>query len=676
MNSIDWSMVPYRVTNDTVLYTVPVVVHVLHDYGADILVNGHVTDSMIYGMIDTINKFLLKQNADTENIIPKFKPIAASTRIQFKLANFDTSGQPTHGIEYIHTYLTNYATDQSRINQWNPSRYLNLWLVNSIVENETSWIPGCNIYFPSQAATFAEYDGILSFARYFQVDLKGLTDAFAQYLGLKMACGIFGCSDNDSIPDTPPCNIDSPPDCSNLFPTECDTPNIQNLMVTVFGGTDCRNMFTYGQGIFMQATLENDVAKRDSLVTATNYLATGMNLAQTDLAPVAEFSASFALYRPETKFGFLGVSGGFNNFSWRDTVESQQWTITDGDSSFIYTSTPYPWLTVRLHHPGWVTTSLSVTGNNTGSSVKTDSFSLYVADTVPTNAVNYYQEFTDPASYANWPMFNYFNNDFKWQITNVGYWDNTCLMYNGFDNREFPAKFTGSPAGDYDDFFTPVFDLSEFIDSLYLNFMTSGAALSKTAVDWNNPANWHDSLQIYYSNSAYSSGVWHQLATIKGADLENSMGKSAAWVPNTADDWVSRAFSIPHSIRNRHFTLRFRYFPGADSAGYSSGNNFFIDRINFNVFPQKVAETLKQDVNMYLYPNPAASQSNIYVQSSNYIGQVSITVIDVSGRQIISFTSQVGNSSGTIPLPTIPVGVYVVRLSCNNFSATQKLVVE
>ena len=127
MNSIDWSHTPLRVTGDTILYTIPVVVHILHDYGTT-----DISDSEVYAMLDTANLYFLKLNPDTLNIIPKFKPVASSTGICFKLANIDPNGQPTHGIEHNHTYLTNNARDQSKINQWDPMHYLNIWIVASI----------------------------------------------------------------------------------------------------------------------------------------------------------------------------------------------------------------------------------------------------------------------------------------------------------------------------------------------------------------------------------------------------------------------------------------------------------------------------------------------------------------------------------------------------------------
>lgn len=45
------------------LYTIPVVVHVLHEYGSEL-----VSDSTIYTLIAGMNSFFLKTNPDTANI--------------------------------------------------------------------------------------------------------------------------------------------------------------------------------------------------------------------------------------------------------------------------------------------------------------------------------------------------------------------------------------------------------------------------------------------------------------------------------------------------------------------------------------------------------------------------------------------------------------------------------
>ena len=182
MNSIDWSHTPLRVTGDTILYTIPVVVHILHDYGTT-----DISDSEVYAMLDTANLYFLKLNPDTLNIIPKFKPVASSTGICFKLANIDPNGQPTHGIEHNHTYLTNNARDQSKINQWDPMHYLNIWIVASIFPDAGFSLTG--LTFPiDEADAEPYYDGILFTPDEFLYTRKILVRLIGKYLALLPPC--------------------------------------------------------------------------------------------------------------------------------------------------------------------------------------------------------------------------------------------------------------------------------------------------------------------------------------------------------------------------------------------------------------------------------------------------------------------------------------------------------
>jgi hypothetical protein len=72
LDKIDWSHVERTTQGDTVLYTIPVVVHVLHSYGI-----GWVADTTIINCIQSMNTYLLMQRADTALIIPVVAPIVS-----------------------------------------------------------------------------------------------------------------------------------------------------------------------------------------------------------------------------------------------------------------------------------------------------------------------------------------------------------------------------------------------------------------------------------------------------------------------------------------------------------------------------------------------------------------------------------------------------------------------
>ena len=398
LGKINWDRVDKRSTGSSILYTIPVVVHVLHDYGLEL-----VADSIIYNAIEAINSVFTKTNADTISIIPKFIPVAASTQISFKLANLDPNGNPTKGVEHIHTYLTHNAFDQSKINQWPQVRYLNIWLVSDLI-GYSGFAPATYVLMPHDAASVPYYDGIIyncSFWGFSNEFRNGQSLEFAKYLGLPAICGFGpGCTDGDLIPDTPPCKPGSSYTCSELFDTTCDTPNVQNIMSKAFSYGDCQNMFTYGQGLYMQNMLHSVLADRDSLVTPNNYTSSGMDKPQFDLPVIPDFSTiGGGFFYPNTNVAF-------RNHSWNDTILHADWTFSNialkpADTSMFG-------LTNQFYQPGWVTVSMAVTGNNTGITHLTDSTKLFIADIVATSGINYYQEFAPGGDLGKWPMFNYY----------------------------------------------------------------------------------------------------------------------------------------------------------------------------------------------------------------------------------------------------------------------------
>ena len=90
----------YRQSN-TLPYIIPVVFHILHNYGPE-----NVSDNIIIEAVRLLNLDFRKLNSDTSNIVPSFKQIASDCEIEFRLATIDPSGNCTNGIEHIVTQKT------------------------------------------------------------------------------------------------------------------------------------------------------------------------------------------------------------------------------------------------------------------------------------------------------------------------------------------------------------------------------------------------------------------------------------------------------------------------------------------------------------------------------------------------------------------------------------------
>src|SRR5690606_33019101 len=117
---------------------------------------------------------------------------------------------------------------------------------------------------------------------------------------------------------------------------------------------------------------------------------------------------------------------------------------------------------------------------------------------------------------------------------------------------------TGTPRGDYDDFFTPVFDLSapEYAANCNLNFMSAGAFRTS------NPAEMNDSLIIHYSVNCGDN--WFPLATLSKADIGNNGALTYEFVPEWMGAWKLQSLPIPEVARtgSNGIMFRFRFRPG------------------------------------------------------------------------------------------------------------------
>jgi len=114
------------------IYTIPVVVHVVWRTASQ-----NIPDQQIQSQIDALNEDFARLNADTGNTPSAFRSVAAATPFRFCLAQTDTNGNPTNGIERRNTTYSSFSTNDNvkryatgGLDPWDPSRYLNIWVCN------------------------------------------------------------------------------------------------------------------------------------------------------------------------------------------------------------------------------------------------------------------------------------------------------------------------------------------------------------------------------------------------------------------------------------------------------------------------------------------------------------------------------------------------------------------
>ena len=250
--------------SDTIVYTVPVVVHVVYNTSSE-----NISDDQVFSEIDVLDEDYRRLNTDTSDTPDAFQSIASDVRIQFCLAAFDPDGNPTDGITRTQTDITEWSldkiqnvtlTDSGGMDAWNPDHYLNLWVcdmasgflgISSVPGTSGAW-DGCIINY-------------LSFGRVGLIQYpynlgRTATHEVGHWLGLAHTWGDDGgsCGGSDGIDDTPN-QADNTFGCPSFPLTDDCTPDSPGVMfMDYMDYTDdaCMNMFTADQVIRMRTVLE------------------------------------------------------------------------------------------------------------------------------------------------------------------------------------------------------------------------------------------------------------------------------------------------------------------------------------------------------------------------------------------------------------------------------------
>ena len=695
--------------NPAFWYEIPIVVHFVHDYGDEYL-----TDDQIFNDLVQWNKTYAGIDGDTALVIAPFKKYAANTFIRLHLATRDPRGNATKGITRHRSYLSTNGNDQAKLDDWQPESYVNIWFIHNM--SGVNAQAAAYAYQPPTAAALPFYDGVLALYSYnnnVPSSSKTINHEIGHVFNLEHPWGNtnnpdVACGD-DGVDDTPPTKGHNPSSgCSPaaLYDTVCannyfkiytnisgsdslvdypDTVNAENIMDYTY----CARMFTKGQVVRMHIALNSDVANRKNLFDTTNLINTGVMdasyafIPRPDLKPIPEFNSlvgGASLLGKMQYFTCPSTPLYLLNKSWNDTVTKVTWSASPSAtfSAPTLTNPTYNYASntkVTFTTPGWTSITMTATGNNTGDSTIVYNNAIFVADNTATPASTIVEEFDPAGSGAKWPTFNYYNNEFKWTQSNVGYYDNHSMEYLGYDSRMNPLLGiyppTGSPLGDFDDMFSIPVDLSAYSSSsCNLNFLYSGASRSSASADIN------DSMLISYSID--EGKTWISLTTMKKNTLENKGALAIPYAPLYSGDWAAKTIPLPAPALAPYVVFRFRYFPNVGSNGYySSGNNFYMDRVNFSQLPAEVSSIKSNDIDVVVAPNPTNNDAYVIVKDADN-ATASVTVSDIAGRTVYTASQQVSGKEARIEIPASVLtikGIYMVQTRTGNQTNTQKLVV-
>ena len=272
------------------IVTLPVVVHVIYNGTV-----GNISDAQIQNGITYLNEAFSGTGFFNKGL---------ETNIRFKLAQRDPNGINTTGITrdqsvYTSMDMQNGADgkpldDQNvkNINRWDPTSYVNIWIVNDVHEGTDPSVAGY-AYLPNVLSVEPNRDGIIMESEFFgssEAKSSVIIHEMGHYLGLlhtfEGGCTNNDCTvDGDGICDTPPVYFDNTYSCTinkNSCTTDADDKSLNNPFRPIaLGGTgdvldykqnfmdysnfECYQSFSKDQGDRMYGVIANI---RSSLTTS------------------------------------------------------------------------------------------------------------------------------------------------------------------------------------------------------------------------------------------------------------------------------------------------------------------------------------------------------------------------------------------------------------------------
>jgi PKD repeat protein len=593
---------PAARSTSSATYVIPIVFHIIHEYGAE-----NISDAQVQDAVAILNRDYQKLNPDTAGVITPFVPLIGDMDVEFRLAKIDPDGNCTNGIDRIYSHETRVGDDFSKLNPWPRYRYLNVWVVKTMENGVAGYA-----YYPSAVDQGFGYviDGVIILQDYIgsigtssPSHSRALTHEIGHYLGLPhvwgsnnnpgQVCGDDGFLDTPETKGWTSCPTAVAPNYTAW--RVCDTGTVENVQ-NYMDYSYCSKMFTIDQSFGMQASLNSPTAARSTLWSPANLAAAGVDgTTYPPCTPVTDFNANTCMVCE-------GSTVNYSDESWNGPVTSRQWQFDGGTPGTSTTTAPV----VTYNTAGTWATHLT-TSNTTGSSSASKWNYIYVSPGTSDFTGTYAEDF-ESGSLSHWFNFNYENNNSDWHVvSNAGYNSTHSLMLDAFGTDGYVR----------DEIVTPSIDLT-YTTAMTLNFKYAGA--TRTTND-----SITDVLKVYSSTNCGKN--WTLRKTISGNNLITAGYCGNAFVPSQQSFWTQASVPLSTSqLAQPRVRFKFEYISGSYS------NNFYIDDINITgVVGQE--EIVNHDFNLQVYPNPATEEATV---AYNLVkeNKIALTLTDASGRVV------------------------------------------
>jgi PKD repeat protein len=601
MEALESYTAQFENTGERVTRVIPVVFHVIHNYGVE-----NISKEQIEDAVRIINEDYNLENEDQSSVISAFQGIVADVEFEFRLARIDPSGNCTEGITRTVSELTFAADDNVKeLISWPRNKYLNIWVVDKI-----SFGAGGYAYLPGSAPS-AQDDGIVCLHEQLgsigtsngsNFSARTLTHEIGHFFNLRHPWGgsnspgeVDNCDIDDNVDDTPNTLGVANQNC-NLSQNTCGSlDNVQNFM----DYSSCAIMFTEGQKERMIAAITSSTAGRNQLWSSANLQATGVNGTPQVCSPIADFQANSNQNCSNNVIIFTDLSYNADV----DGTWSWSWTFPGGNPATSSDQNP----SVQYAEPGKYPVTLTAS-NSQGSNSKTKTDFI----TIVTNNPPLLAPIVEGMENTGFPNNGYSDISWRFESTN-----NNALA------RSTAASTSGTASLIYNNMLvadgTVSHAYSPVINCQYVG--TPARVKFNVAHAQRGPSN-TDQLEMWISFDCGRS--WTRRFQKNGSALATTGGYvSASWIPNTTQ-WREESVSVTPLAGKQTAMVRFTFIDGG-------GNNIYIDDINIVDGPIGINDLVIEDSNISIYPNPGNSDATL-AYSILQKQAIKISIQDISGR--------------------------------------------
>lgn len=623
------------------LRAIPVVVHVVYFSSTE-----NISEEQIQSQIRILNEDYGKMPGTPGD------GAGVDTGIRFFLANLDPDGNCTNGIVRLKSEeLADHQPYERpllrQLSFWDNTRYLNIYIVQDIT--------GSILGYSSFPGGPADEDGIVAVHDEFgNIGTasgsmgRTVTHEIGHWLGLyhtfHNGCGEDVCDDGDFVCDTPPA-LNPHYVCSGTNTCSNDDPDLPDQEENYMDYTpeDCKNRFTEGQRMRMQASLNT---LRDYIWSAENLLSTGYDSVFTPPA-VCPVHADFVTL---TRDICVNNSVTFSDRSLNEAT-FWHWYFPGAIPNQSFLQNP------KVFYPEEGTFPVSLVVENANGM---DSFGIEEYITVSTPGTG------DPLSYqadfdggmdlpAGMTIYNP-DGEITWEV-------NSEASVSG-NNSIRIDNLSSTNYGTIDELILPYLDLTSSSpdSSVYLSFSYAYAKSVQTFTD---------ELLVLLSTDCGQN--FTQILYKAHADLTTADPQTTPFIP-TEDQWDLAYVNLDNF--RIHDNVLIKFVNVTDGGNYLYLDDFYLgDGSDLNVATRPEPGIAGQ---FSFYPNPVAGQLNIAF-SLAASDDLQVEVLNAQGllvrRGSRAYFAK-GDHQMTVNTTGLAAGVYWVNVKGNGGNLVRRIVVE